>query len=266
MRRHNSIHQLILAGLFFSFLLLAATSSSLFASTLVVDDCIKCHTLEPKQIAEDGAAHQSAISCIDCHTNHRPAINNNIPLCADCHAGTEHYALSASSCSNCHNPHQPLKITLSGELKSECITCHATQNTEMVANPSAHAEVSCNFCHAGTHGSTLDCLSCHQPHSATMAGTDCATCHAAHQPTLLAYPTTTANALCGSCHEVALTQLQASSTRHGEMSCASCHSDQHPSTASCADCHGTPHAAGIHSKFPRCMDCHNTAHDLNNLK
>jgi predicted CXXCH cytochrome family protein len=254
----------LLLGFLFAVALTVAGGSPLFAATLKVDDCIKCHTLEPQQIADDGAAHQLAINCLDCHNQHRPVSPSNIPSCADCHAGAAHYELV--SCNGCHNPHKPLKVTLTGELKAECLTCHTQQGTEMITNPSMHAEVSCNYCHADTHGYTPDCTSCHQPHSVTMTNSDCAVCHAAHEPTVLAYPATTSDMLCASCHTAALNELRSSPSKHRDISCATCHSDNHPATADCSDCHGQPHASGIHARFPKCMDCHNTAHDLDNLR
>ncbi len=254
----------LLPALLLAALFLITVGTPLSAATLEVDDCIKCHTLEPQQIAEDGAAHQFAINCLDCHAQHRPMNANNIPSCADCHVGTDHYALN--SCNGCHNPHTPLKVTLTGELKVECISCHSQQGEEIVANPSYHSEVSCNYCHADTHGYTPDCTTCHASHSPEMVANDCATCHAAHQPTVLAYPATTANQLCAACHVTAFDQLKATTTKHNTTACVDCHANQHPSVASCSDCHGQPHAAGIHSKFPNCGDCHNTAHDLNNLQ
>lgn len=250
--------------LFLSGGLFLALGAPVSANTLSVDDCIKCHTLEPQQIAEDGAAHQFAVNCLDCHTQHRPMNANNIPSCSDCHVGTDHYALD--TCNSCHNPHKPLDITLSGELKTECISCHTQQGEEIVANPSFHSEVSCNYCHADTHGYTPDCTTCHASHSPEMVAGDCATCHAAHQPTTLEYPETPANQLCAACHSTAFTELQATTTKHSTTTCVDCHANQHAAIASCNDCHGEPHAGGIHNKFPNCGDCHNTAHDLNNLQ
>jgi hypothetical protein len=263
MNMHHQTRRLLLVGVFSSLLFLAL-SSPLFASTLVIEDCIKCHALEPQQVAEAGAAHKEAVNCLDCHAGHRPVSPNNIPACNDCHAGTDHYALN--TCMGCHNPHQPLKVTLTGELKAECLTCHTEQNDQMVAVPSMHAEVSCNFCHADTHGFTPDCSSCHAPHAPTMVENDCAVCHAAHQPTALEYPATTPNLLCAACHQTAFDQLQATSTKHSTTNCVDCHAEKHATMAFCTDCHGQPHAAGIHSKFPSCGDCHGTAHDLNNLQ
>jgi predicted CXXCH cytochrome family protein len=254
-------YQLLLALLFC--LLVFPASNLLAVPTLDPDDCIKCHQLQPTEIDEAGAAHKSEINCLDCHAGHKPVSPNNIPECAQCHEGTDHYALA--NCTSCHNPHKPLAVVLEGELKAECLTCHTDQNAQLVANPSMHSEVSCNFCHADTHGNIPECTSCHEPHSADMLQKDCAVCHQAHQPTVLEYADTTQNNLCAACHDAAYSELLATTTKHRAIGCVECHADKHKTVPACADCHGVPHAEGIHAKFPSCGDCHNTAHDLNNL-
>ncbi|PLX98388.1 MAG: cytochrome C [Desulfuromonas sp.] len=261
MKRHSAAKNLLSILLLCSLVLFA---TSALAAKLSVDDCSKCHSQEPQQIADAGAAHKKEINCIDCHNGHRPVSQNNVPACAQCHEGSDHYTLA--NCLACHNPHQPLNVVLDGELKAECLTCHTEQNAQLVAAPSAHTEVSCNFCHADTHGNIPACTECHDVHSSDMTQNDCATCHAAHAPTLLEYPDTTQNIMCAACHDMAFSQLQASQTKHHDVACVMCHADKHKVVPQCSDCHGMPHAAGIHAKFPQCGECHNTAHDLNNLK
>lgn len=251
-----------LIGIIFFALLVSAGSLSA-QPVLTVDDCAKCHSQQPQEVAEAGAAHGEAINCQDCHTGHRPSSASNIPQCSDCHAGSVHYELQ--NCLRCHNPHQPLKVVLTGELKAECLTCHSAQNDQMTANPSAHASFSCNFCHADTHGMIPECLQCHEPHSEQMTQNDCATCHDVHQPLVLKYPDSTPNLLCAVCHETPVEQLAATTTMHHDVSCVTCHANQHKTIPMCTDCHDLPHAAGIHKKFPTCGTCHNTAHDLNHF-
>lgn len=251
-----------LLSLVFCGLLLTAVNASA-QPALSIDDCAKCHELQPREIEEAGSAHKTQINCLECHTAHRPASANNIPACSMCHNGAAHYALE--DCLRCHNPHQPLRVVLAGELKAECLTCHTSQNEQLVANPSKHTAVSCNFCHADQHGVIPECSVCHQPHAETMTQTDCATCHQVHQPLVLEYPDTTQNTLCAACHDVPFNQLQASQTKHREVACVSCHANKHKTVPQCSDCHDLPHAEGIHVKFPLCGSCHNTAHNLNNF-
>lgn len=263
MKHHSTCYQCIYLVVFFC-IFIFFSNNAIAESGLTIKDCKKCHEEEPREIKAAGAAHESKINCLDCHTGHRPMSANNIPACSQCHEGTEHYSLD--NCTRCHNPHQPLNVVLEGELKAECLSCHTEQNAQLVANPSMHSEVSCNFCHADRHKYIPACTECHEPHSAEMKQTDCMVCHAAHQPTVLEYPDTTPNLLCASCHDTAYTQLLATTTKHKDVSCVACHANKHKTVPQCSDCHGTPHAAGIHAKFPECGSCHNTAHDLDNLK
>ena len=232
-------------------------------AVLTIDDCVKCHDEEPKEIAEAGSAHRDAINCQDCHTGHRPRSANNIPQCSNCHEGTAHFKLD--KCLRCHNPHEPLNVKLEGDLKAECVTCHTEENQQMVANPSKHATFACNFCHAEKHGVIPECVQCHDSHSKDITKTDCNTCHQAHQPLVLKYPDSTKNIFCAACHDDVYKMLQATKTKHHDVACVSCHANKHKTIPKCSDCHGMPHAEGIHKKFPVCGSCHNIAHDLNNF-
>jgi predicted CXXCH cytochrome family protein len=229
---------------------------------LAVADCAKCHDREPGEIEARGAAHKTAINCLDCHENHRPKVAKNIPQCSSCHEGTAHFRVEG--CRTCHNPHAPLEIALKGELKSVCLTCHEEPGRQMTANPSAHAKVACNYCHAERHKAIPACGECHEPHSPTMSQADCRVCHQVHMPTLLNYGPQTASTLCASCHQEAYTLVTGTKTKHRTVPCASCHPGTHKAISPCTACHGTPHAAGMHQRFPKCGDCHSTAHDLNN--
>ncbi|PLX79227.1 MAG: cytochrome C [Desulfuromonas sp.] len=244
------------------FLIAASPALAEPSAALSIQDCVKCHDQQPAEIEAAGAAHKEAINCLECHTAHRPRVENNIPECGMCHDGEKHFELSG--CLNCHNPHSPLDVTLEGELKQECLTCHTSQNEQMVASPSYHAEASCNFCHADKHGVIPQCVDCHESHSEQITQNDCQTCHAAHKPLELAYADTTPSVQCGACHDGVLSMLQASKAKHSAVGCVECHADKHKTIPQCSDCHGLPHPEGMHAKFPKCGECHNIAHDLNN--
>jgi predicted CXXCH cytochrome family protein len=207
-------------------------------------------------------AHQTQINCRDCHAGHRPMVASNIPECSNCHSGTPHFDLKG--CKSCHNPHAPKDISLKGELKDVCLTCHAAQGKELVAGPSKHAQVACNFCHADKHGFVPQCVDCHQPHSTSMTQADCKSCHQAHMPLALTYGAEVQSAMCAACHGQAFNLLQASPAKHREIACVTCHANKHKTVPKCSDCHGLPHAEGMHKRFPQCGECHNIAHDLNN--
>ena len=247
----------ILCGLFLT------AGNALAQLELSIDDCVKCHAQQPAEIAEAGSAHKDQINCRECHTDHRPANQDNIPECSMCHDGESHFELE--NCLRCHNPHQPLRVVLDGEYKAECLTCHTSQNEQLEANPSMHTTFACNFCHADTHGVIPECLLCHEPHSENVTQADCATCHEVHQPLVLEYEDSTRNILCAACHEVPYSQLTATATKHRDVACVSCHANKHKTVPQCSDCHDLPHAEGIHAKFPECGSCHNIAHDLNNF-
>lgn len=244
-------------------IMLAGASSVAMAETagLGVTDCVKCHDVQPAQIEANGSKHKTEIDCQACHEGHRPKSANNIPECSNCHSGKSHYEIKG--CTSCHNPHQPLLVTLSGQQKDVCLTCHAGPGKEMAASPSKHATFACNFCHANKHGMIPNCVDCHKPHSATMTQADCATCHKAHKPKELLYGASTASTMCAACHGNVMTQLTASQAKHSQLACVTCHANKHKTVPNCSDCHGLPHGS-MHDKFPKCGACHNIAHDLNN--
>ncbi len=263
MTKGKGLFLAMLTGLFGVVVLAASDGlAAQGAMALSSADCVKCHAGEPKQIESKGMAHKTEIECQSCHESHRPAVADNIPLCSSCHSGTAHYELP--DCHSCHNPHMPLEVTLSGDLKAPCLTCHQTEGSDLAAHPSKHGAVACNFCHADRHGVIPQCMECHESHAETMTQADCASCHQAHQPLTLSYGSETPSILCASCHDDAYRQLGASPAKHQSLACVACHQEQHKMVPRCSDCHGTPHAEGMHKKFPRCGDCHGTAHDLNN--
>ena len=228
---------------------------------LVVADCVKCHDVQPAQIAANGGKHKTEIDCQACHEAHRPKSANNIPQCSNCHSGKPHYAVK--NCTSCHNPHQPKQVTLSGQQKDVCLTCHAGPGKDMAASPSKHATFACNFCHAAKHGVIPNCVDCHKPHSTTMTQADCKTCHKAHKPKELLYAASTPSQMCASCHAGVMTKLTASKAMHSQLACVTCHANKHKTVPNCSDCNGKPHGT-MHDKFPKCGQCHSIAHDLNN--
>jgi predicted CXXCH cytochrome family protein len=223
-------------------------------------DCEKCHVQESRSIAQQGMAHQTAITCQSCHEGHRPIQAKNIPACNLCHAGSAHYELT--NCRSCHDPHAPMEIELKGDVTAVCLSCHATQGTELQGLPSRHTALTCTTCHDGRHRAETFCGSCHAPHATTQTEADCRLCHQAHMPTALNYGSALPSEHCVACHQPAGEKLAATPTRHRDVSCASCHPQKHGTIAACADCHGTPHAKGMHERFPNCGECHGPAHDM----
>jgi len=224
-------------------------------------DCVKCHAKAPADVAANGGAHKTSVTCQDCHTGHPPTVKNIIPKCSQCHEGKPHYSLSG--CLSCHtNPHTPKIIKFGNNVTDPCLTCHTSQIEKLRKNRSKHTALACSYCHT-VHGKIPDCTQCHKPHSKDMGQPDCKKCHQAHMPLVVTYGADTPSILCASCHKKAYDLLMASNTKHKTVLCVTCHQSKHKMVPRCQDCHGIPHPAGIMAKFPRCSQCHNIAHDLN---
>ncbi|HMN03599.1 MAG TPA: cytochrome C [Geobacter anodireducens] len=227
---------------------------------LVQDDCVKCHTQPPADVASAGAGHKK-ITCFDCHAGHRPQSKNNIPQCSQCHSGKKHYELA--NCMGCHtNPHTPLNIVLSGNITDPCLTCHSQQITQLKEFKSKHTNLYCSTCH-NVHGKIPACTQCHKPHYAEQTQADCKKCHKAHMPKNVVYGKEVPNKDCGACHKKAVDLLSASTAKHKSLACVYCHQEKHKMVPTCQSCHGTPHPAPMMAKFGTCGDCHSIAHDLN---
>ncbi len=229
---------------------------------LASEDCAKCHPVPPADIEAAGGKHKSDVSCLDCHASHRPATQNNIPKCSNCHEGKPHFQLK--NCMECHkNPHKPLNIVLGPKVTEPCLTCHADQIKQLRENKSKHSALYCSNCH-DVHRKIPQCVKCHKPHSAEMTQADCKKCHKAHKPTVVVYGQDVPNKDCGACHKAAMNLLAATATRHKTVLCVKCHKDKHKMIPDCTQCHTKLHPAAILKKFPKCSICHSIAHDLNN--
>jgi predicted CXXCH cytochrome family protein len=249
---------------FVSVVLSAALVAGAFAAdkpVLAVSDCAKCHAAPPADIAANGGAHKTSISCQDCHGGHRPMVKNNIPQCSQCHSGKAHYNLS--NCLRCHNnPHTPKIIKLANNITDECLTCHTSQIVKLKQVKSKHSALACSFCH-NVHGKIPLCTQCHKPHSADMVATECKKCHQAHMPTAVFMTPDTPNKMCASCHKRPFEMLSGSDAKHKAVLCVTCHKDKHKTIPSCQSCHGVPHPASMMARFTKCGDCHSVAHKLN---
>ncbi|MEI6828132.1 MAG: hypothetical protein WCK54_21275 [Desulfuromonadales bacterium] len=231
--------------------------------TLANDDCVKCHSKPPADIAAAGRKHKTEIGCQDCHNGHPPTNRKIIPLCSQCHEGKSHYKLPA--CLSCHtNPHTPLNITFGNNVTDPCVTCHAGQIVKLRDNKSKHTALNCSFCH-NKHGKIPDCTQCHKPHAADQTAADCKKCHQAHMPKNVAYTDKTPSKDCAACHKKAYDLLTASKFKHSKLACVACHQAKHKMVPQCQSCHGNRHPAAMMAQFPKCGFCHNIAHDLNNL-
>jgi len=278
MKRNRKHLNLVLAVFLMAFavvlmLFLAAASPALCkdnreqpkkseAATLSVSDCIKCHQKECLDIATNGGAHKSEITCLDCHNGHPPKVKNNIPECSECHSGKAHFELKG--CLNCHkNPHTPLNITFPKKVSKPCLTCHEEEGKKVATHKSAHTKVGCSTCHT-KHGLIPRCAQCHKPHRPGQTQQDCTSCHDVHMPLQVTYNEKQPSKNCGACHKKIFAMLSANKSKHHKLTCAKCHKNRHKMIPKCQDCHGVPHPKSMLAKFPSCEACHNNPHDLNN--
>ena len=263
----KNLFVLLFAGLAFLAMesqLVAAEPAVVEPAKLSSDDCIKCHSKPPADIAAAGRKHKTEISCQDCHNGHPPTNRKIIPQCGQCHEGKAHFKLAG--CLSCHsNPHTPLVIKFGNNVTDACVTCHAGQIVKLRENKSKHTALNCSFCH-NVHGKIPNCTQCHKVHYAEQTKDDCKKCHQAHMPKNVAYNEKTPSKDCAACHKKAYDLLSASAFKHSKLACAACHQAKHKMIPQCQSCHGNRHPAAIMAQFPKCGMCHNIAHDLNNFK
>lgn len=222
---------------------------------LEATDCLKCHLQAPRDIDEAGKAHQTAVSCLDCHDGHPPVAWDIIPACSQCHSGNAHFELE--QCLSCHdNPHRPLEISIGQDVTDACLTCHDTQGEQLQQHQSFHSSLSCSSCHERKHGVVPECMQCHQAHSEEMVQADCGKCHQAHKPLVVTYSSDLPSATCGSCHGAPMETLSNTVARHGKLNCALCHENEHGAIPSCNQCH-QPHSESMdESACSQCHDAH----------
>ncbi|HEU5217269.1 MAG TPA: hypothetical protein VFU23_01320, partial [Gemmatimonadales bacterium] len=122
-------------------------------------NCVTCHafTAELPGLASRDSAVKAMLprqeQCLSCHQMQGKP--KGLDLTKDPHQG---------SCGFCHDVHAH---TVPADARTSCKTCHAN-----VAQSSFHQGVN--------HRRVVDaCLTCHQPHQASVDAADCAGCHAA---------------------------------------------------------------------------------------
>jgi predicted CXXCH cytochrome family protein len=225
--------------------------------------CGACHIDFVTLFDAKGGAHRKKLDCVKCHNQHPPRDKNVIPSCNKCHKKKAKRHFTVAGCTRCHNPHalDDLDIAKAENVKPACLSCHPKPGKQMEKHPSAHSEQDCNSCHK-VHGTFMQCIECHEPHSDSMKHKDCLQCHEPHQPALLAFRKPIPPVLCGSCHEDQVKMLAGSRTKHGKLNCIYCHKRKHATVLTCKTCHGKPHPSVLHKKFPDCHQCHGDPHDL----
>lgn len=216
------------------------------------DSCAVCHGE-----IEFGSDNSSFCANSACHDHAWPEVEldaafpHPIPLenkhaevwCHDCHEGVRQPEFE---CANCHEPpSEP-------HYGDQCEDCHTTAGFEQAEagetpHPfpleGAHAETSCESCHAGEpEDLEYVCANCHEPLREPHYGPSCEDCHT---------PTSFADAtLPAELHPIPLEGA------HATASCSACHGDFSQDVEYiCEDCHPRPenHLPG------GCAICHTPA-------
>lgn len=137
-------------------------------------ECGTCHEQEVKWIDENPSKHAEH-SCTFCHDVH-----GRIPDCSECHEPHKDGQKTAD-CLTCHNPHMPLKIVPPEDTPvAFCGACHSDVAESLSKTTTKHGQLSCVYCHKGTHPTVPACQDCHGlPHGEAIHKSfpQCENCH-----------------------------------------------------------------------------------------
>jgi DmsE family decaheme c-type cytochrome len=133
--------------------------------------CLECHDKQQHAAWSTGMHDARNVSCIDCHSVHRPKSEaghlkavNEVATCATCHREK-----SARMQRSAHMPVREGKMTCSA-----CHNAHGSGNTRLLRTGSTVNE-SCLSCHAEKRGPFLwdhapvreSCVTCHDSHGSS---------------------------------------------------------------------------------------------------
>ncbi|MBW2185131.1 MAG: hypothetical protein JRG71_01640 [Deltaproteobacteria bacterium] len=256
-------------------ILLMSLSSVALASEDVFDqpiepfstlECARCHEQVFTDLRDFGGAHKMV--CRDCHDTFHNfkrglTLDERLPACEDCHEQPHGDDEAMLDCLNCHsNAHAPVASLNIDHLEPLCASCH-NGPAEQLAQPSSHADMSCNECHHEQHGYLPTCIECHdEPHSIFENSASCMQCHPVHNVSIMLYSDEIPNQPCAGCHSEAFDKLEKGHLAHSELNCTFCHANEHGNVPSCEECHNTPHNPEMLAEFDQCSDCHGSPHDL----
>lgn len=229
-------------------------------------ECARCHEQVFIDLRDNGGAHKMA--CRDCHESFHNfqrglSLNERLPDCAGCHDQPHGDDEAMLECLNCHsNAHAPVASLNIEKLEPVCASCHSGP-AEQMAQPSAHADMSCNECHHEQHGYLPTCIECHEePHSTFESSTSCMQCHPVHNVSILVYSDEIPNQPCAGCHSDPFDKHAKGHLAHSKLSCTFCHANEHGNVPTCQECHNTKHNAEMLAEFKQCSGCHGNPHDL----
>lgn len=140
--------------------------------------------------------------------------------------------------------------------KDDCIKCHTSESTEIMASGGKHKDdVGCMDCHTGHRPTSKNnipkCDTCHEGKDHYKLK-DCLNCHKnPHTPFNIVLQGQLTDP-CLSCHKEQIKQLKDFPSRHTARACSNCH-DVHRKVPDCVKCH-KPHTPDMPKES--CKNCH----------
>ena len=216
----------------------------------VPQECSLCHRAPPASAgwATSLKFHASVgaqpASCLDCHANSRPALLTSVNAALPAGVQFDHSAGAAlGECATCHTGSFTSwsggKFHLAGSATpSSCLPCHEGERPTSTAGWTSATYPDFPFDY-GTHGSGLDCETCHAgpgngswggtqnwvggnfSHAPSSLGATCLACHATQRPDLVLGQTAAAALLPGRFDHAV----------KGTADCFSCHQNANTSAA-----------------------------------
>ncbi len=221
------------------------------------NECQTCHTehegIEVNTLHFDLSTFDHEASNFALHGAHETL------ACSDCHNETDPtFTTVSTACASCHQQDDPHADTLS----MQCESCHTSTDWQptlfdhaTIGFPltGAHAEITCNACHADTPvfpAAPTECASCHQQDDVHQGafGTECSSCHSTslwtqtkfdHASTGFLLKGAHASLSCASCHDEEADDGNAMQSLG--TTCNACHQEDDPHEGrrgdECASCH-----------------------------
>ena len=149
------------------------------AQSNVKPACLSCHPSQGQEMEAHPSMH-AQLDCNACHSGHGLG-EGQYMNCLDCHSGHSD-TMVVADCTKCHKAHSPVEVTYADDLPSDlCASCHGGVAADLKASSKMHSNLTCAYCHMGTHMSITACADCHsaEPHGKTMHAKfpNCVDCH-----------------------------------------------------------------------------------------
>lgn len=242
------------------------------------DECARCH---PEHAGKEFELAAAALAEFDHEATkfslekHAVDYANASLECTACHSNMDQFTLFVNACTDCHRQADAEFMATHVQAYGEdCLACHDGRDTlagftieghtQVFALTGAHADTSCEGCHAGGRfkGTPAECVACHNDPGAHagLFGTDCLACHTTHSW----LPATLDGLLFDHGRETSFSLVNHSSGYDGmSLTCHACHTIGQPLAfmgSQCVDCHRTADAGFMDTHLARfgeqCLSCH----------